>query len=248
MSNPDSFIAEVTEEVRRDQLYQTFRRYGWIAVVLVLLIVGGAAWREYSKARVIAAAEAQGDAILAALDTPDDAARAAAVADLTVQGPAAGVVALLTAAEQQKAGDIAGAALTLSQMSANPDVDPLYRDLAQLKALMLQADTLDPAALKQAYALLAVPGAPYRLLAQEQMAMVDLRLGDTPAALTALAAIAADAQVTTGLRDRVNGLIVALGGALPEVAPTVTDATTEVGPDALPDATTEAGPEPVPAE
>lgn len=236
MSNPDSFIAEVTEEVRRDQLYQTFRRYGWIAVLLVLLIVGGAAWREYSKARDMASAQAQGDAILAALDAPDEAARAAAVADLTVKGPEAGVVALLAAAEQQKAGDVAGAALTLSQMSANPDVDPLYRDLAQLKALMLQADTLDPVALKQGFALLAVAGAPYRLLAQEQMAMVDLRTGDTPAALTALAAIAADAGVTSGLRDRVNGLIVALGGSLPEAAPTV------------PDAATEPAPEPVPAE
>ena len=115
-------------------------------------------------------------------------------------------------------------------MSANPDVDPLYRDLAQLKALMLQADTLDPVALKQGYALLAVPGAPYRLLAQEQMAIVDVRTGDTPAALTALAAIAADAGVTSGLRDRVNGLIVALGGSLPEAAPIVPDAAPEAVP------------------
>ena len=237
MSNPDSFIAEVTEEVRRDQLYQMFRRYGWIAVAVVLLVVGGAAWREYSKSQVIAAAEAKGDAILAALDAPDDAARAVAVADLTIAGPAAGVAALLTAAEQQKAGDLAGAALTLSQVSADPQVDPLYRDLAQLKALMLQAETLDPDALKQGFGLLAAPGAPYRLLAQEQMALVDLRMGDTPAALTVLAAIAADAQVTSGLRDRVNGLIVALGGSLPDAAPAATDAVT-----------TDAAPEPVPAE
>ena len=237
MSNPDSFIAEVTEEVRRDQLYQMFRRYGWIAVAVVLLVVGGAAWREYSKSQVIAAAEAKGDAILAALDAPDDAARAVAVADLTIVGPAAGVAALLTAAEQQKAGDLAGAALTLSQVSADPQVDPLYRDLAQLKALMLQAETLDPDALKQGFGLLAAPGAPYRLLAQEQMALVDLRMGDTPAALTVLAAIAADAQVTSGLRDRVNGLIVALGGSLPDTAPVATDAVT-----------TDAAPEPVPAE
>lgn len=230
MSNPDSFIAEVTEEVRRDQLYQTFRRYGWIAIALVLLVVGGAAWREYSKGQVIAAAEAQGDAILAALETPDDAARAAAVADLTINGPAAGVAALLIAAEQQKAGDAAAAALTLTQVASNPEVDPLYRDLAQLKALMVQADTLDPAALKQDLGLLAVAGAPFRLLAQEQMALVDLRVGDTAAALTGLAAIAADAQVTPGLRDRVNGLIVALGGTLASATPPAPDTAPETAP------------------
>ena len=42
MSNPDSFIEEVTEEVRRDRLFALFRKYGWIGVVLVLAIVGGA--------------------------------------------------------------------------------------------------------------------------------------------------------------------------------------------------------------
>ena len=233
MSNSDSFIAEVTEEVRRDRLYQTFRRYGWIAIALVLLLVGGAAWREYSKSLAAAAAQAQGDAILTALETPDDTARAAAMTGLSVPGPAAAITALLAAAEQQKFGDVAGAVLTLDQMAGAADVDPLYRDLAQLKSLMLQVGTGDPATLKQGLGTLAAPGAPFRLLAQEQIAMVDLQAGDTAAALTGLAAIAADAQVTSGLRDRVNGLIVALGGSLPdtglggslpEAAPAATDA------------------------
>ena len=46
MSNSDSFIDEVTEEVRKDRLFQLFRRYGWIAGVVIVLIVGGAAWNE----------------------------------------------------------------------------------------------------------------------------------------------------------------------------------------------------------
>ena len=218
MSNPDSFIAEVTEEVRRDRLYQTFRRYGWIAIALVLLLVGGAAWIEYTKARVIARAEAQGDAILTALEAPDEAARVAAMSAITVDGPAAGMTALLTAAEQQRLGDVSAAVLTLDQLTADTAVDPLYRDLARLKSLMLQVGTADPAMLRSELALLAEPGATYRLLAQEQLALVDLADGDTAAALVTLAAIAADAEVTAGLRDRVNGLIVALGGDL-EAAP-----------------------------
>ncbi len=36
MSNNDSFIDEVNEEVRRDKLYALFRKYGWIGVVAVL--------------------------------------------------------------------------------------------------------------------------------------------------------------------------------------------------------------------
>ncbi len=64
MSDTDSFIDEVNEEVRRDRFYGLLRRYGWIAVVAVVAIVGGAAWNEYSKAQERAQAEALGDAML----------------------------------------------------------------------------------------------------------------------------------------------------------------------------------------
>ena len=40
MSDTDSFIDEVTEEVKRDRLFATMRKYGWIAVLIVLLLVG----------------------------------------------------------------------------------------------------------------------------------------------------------------------------------------------------------------
>ena len=46
MSDTDSFIDEVTEEVRRDRMYLLLRRWGWVGVVAVILIVGGAAFNE----------------------------------------------------------------------------------------------------------------------------------------------------------------------------------------------------------
>ncbi len=42
----DSFFNEVTDELRRDKLFGLFRRYGWIAILVILGIVGGAIWRE----------------------------------------------------------------------------------------------------------------------------------------------------------------------------------------------------------
>ena len=62
MSNQDSFITEVSEEVRKDKLYALMRRYGWIAIALVVLVVGGASVFEWQKAKARAAAEATGDA------------------------------------------------------------------------------------------------------------------------------------------------------------------------------------------
>ncbi|MGR3466542.1 MAG: hypothetical protein ACU0CI_01575, partial [Shimia sp.] len=68
MSETDSFIAEVDEEVRRDRMMGYLRRYGWIAVLLILIIVGGTAYNEWSKARSEASAQATGDALTAALE------------------------------------------------------------------------------------------------------------------------------------------------------------------------------------
>ena len=68
MSQSESFIEEVTEEVRRDRMFGLMRRYGWIAVLLVLMLVGSAAWIEWRKAQAQAAAQAMGDAMIAALE------------------------------------------------------------------------------------------------------------------------------------------------------------------------------------
>lgn len=214
MSNTDSFIDEVAEEVRRDKLYGYLRRYGWIAVALVLLIVGGAAWNEYRNAQARAAAEATGDALLEALNQDDMAARADAIAQIGTDGPGAAVTTLLTAATQQEAGQNDAAAATLAALATNQDVPAEYRDLAAFKSAMLPSD--DAAGRMLALEQLAQPGQPFRLLALEQIAYAKLADGDRDAAITTLQSIVEDAAVSRGLRDRAQTLMVALGEPIPE--------------------------------
>ena len=140
MSDSDSFINEVTDEVRRDALYGYLRRYGWIAVVVVVGLVGGAAYNEYIKTQTRSAAEAIGDQMLDALSTDAAEERAAALAAIDAAGPSAAVAALLTAASQQDAGQIEAAAQTLGGLAVNTDVPEIYRDLAALKAAMLPSE------------------------------------------------------------------------------------------------------------
>ncbi|MEJ8560918.1 tetratricopeptide repeat protein [Yoonia sp. GPGPB17] len=214
MSDTDSFINEVTEEVRREKLYGYLRRYGWIAVALVLALVGGAAWNEYSNAQSRNAAEATGDALMAALEVNEPAARAAAMAQVEGEGAAAAVTMLLRAATQQEAGDIAGAAQTLGDVVTNPDLPEMYRDVAALKAAMLPS--YDTATRRASLDALSEPGQPFRLLALEQMAYMTLAEGDADGAIVIMRQIEEDAGVTRGLRERVQTLMVALGEPLPD--------------------------------
>ena len=218
MSDSDSFISEVSEEVRKDQLFGYIKRFGWIAVLLILLLVGGAAYNEYTKAQNDAAAQATGDALVAALNEDDLEARAQKLAEIDPAGPAAAVTGLLTAAAQEQAGDSAAAYATLTALAANPQVPQTYRDVAVFKSALIVTDETDPAARRQTLEQLAVPGQPFRLLAQEQLALLDVAAGQTEAAIATLRAISEDAEVTRGLRDRAQSLIVALGEE-PDPAP-----------------------------
>jgi len=213
VSNPESFIDEVSEEVRRDQLFAMMKRYGWIAVLLVVVLVGGAAWTEYSRAKATAAAQATGDGILAALEFDDSAQRSEALAAL----PASAITALMTSSELQLSGDLEAAAAALDGLVADMTVAQVYRNIAAFKAILLRHDGMSPEDRKIALAPLAAPGGELRLLAMEQMALADIELGDIEAALAGLTSILEDAGVTRGLRDRASSLIVALGGEVPAV-------------------------------
>lgn len=218
MSEQDSFIQEVTEEVERDRLFRLMRKYGWIAILLIVLIVAGAAWNEIRKANLRSAAQSQGDAILSALNADDAAGRNSALAQLLEETPerSATVTSLIYAGTVARDDDqgIATAIAELDTISANPDVALHYRDLAALKAVMLGAQTLSPDDRLARLGALSAPGAPYRLLALEQTALAQIDSGDTDAAIKTLRDVLFDAGVTQGLRQRVSQVIVALGGSL----------------------------------
>lgn len=211
MSSQDSFISEVTEEVRRDKLFRLMRRYGWIAVAFVVLVVGGAAAFEWQKARARADAEAAGDALLNAQSADAPAARAEILAALD-SGSAGrnAIVRLFQAAAEIEAGKEESALATLEAIADDAEVPPVYRDLAVLKSVMIS----DAAPEERMARLepLTKPGNLFRLLAVEQRALAEIELGRTETAIATLNGILADAEMTESLRRRASWLIVALGG------------------------------------
>lgn len=138
---------------------------------------------------------------------------------VSAETPGARALAQMLAAEAlAETGDTDAAVSRLQAIAEDDGVEGIYRQIAQYKALTLGASVLSVEDRRAGFESLSVAGQPLRLLAEEQLALIEIEAGDTDAALTRLTAIVADAEVSTGLRRRATQLIVALGGDLPEQA------------------------------
>lgn len=211
MSNTgDSFIDEVAEEVRRDRLFRLMRRYGWIGIAAVVLVVGGAAVTEWRRAEARAAAEALGDGLYAALRSETPEARAAALDGLAT-GPGAAPALMLEAGALVAAGETEAAAARLQALAEDSGQPRIWRDLAALKRVMLLGRGLAPEERIAALQPLAAPGAPFRVFAVEQEALARLDAGEREPALALLRSLLADQEASLGLRLRAAQLMVALG-------------------------------------
>ncbi len=212
MSDTDSFIDEVSEEIRREKLFKTFRKYGWIGVALVVIVVGGTGYREYSRAAEKTASETFGSSVLEALQENDPSARVAQLDTITAPNASAGaMIAMLQAAELASDKDGAGAAAKLEAAAVSGDLDQMYRDILNFKRLTVAESGIDAGERRMGFEQLATPGNPLRLLAEEQLALLDLAAGDSAAAVNRLSMILEDAELTQGLRQRAGQLMIALG-------------------------------------
>lgn len=216
MSDADSFIEEVTEEVKRDRLFALMRKWGWVPALIVILIVAGTAYREWRIASAESAAQAFGDSVMSALDGGEPEARISALE--SIEAPNSGaraILQMLTAAEAGTAGDDAEAVRRLQAVADNAEIPTIYRQIASYKALTRGAEVLPIEERRAGFEALAVPGQPLRLLAEEQLALIEIENGDRDAALARLERLVEDAEATQGLQRRAAQLIVALGGTPP---------------------------------
>ncbi len=211
MSNSESFIQEVTEEVRRDRLYGAFRKYGWIGVVVILGIVGGTAFVEWQKITGASRAQSFGDALIEAFDSGTPAERRAALESVSADGTQRAVLEMLIGSDP--AEDKAATLAAMDRVIADTALPAEWRDLAVLKKVIVAGTDLPLADRRAALEGIAVTGRPYRALASEQLAYLLLEEGKTDEAIATLAALTSAQDATSGLRTRAGQVVTALGGA-----------------------------------
>jgi hypothetical protein len=208
---------EVDEDLRAERAEKLLKKYSWLLVAVVVAIIAAAAgwqlWNRYQARQDIAAAIRYVGADAADETDAAKAGRLAALDQLAADAPAGyrTLARLRAAGLKADAGDLPGAIALWNQVAGDSSVDPLLRDLASLLATQRQLDNGDPAQLEARLKPLAEPGNPWFALAQEQLAMLDLRQGRMDAARTKLRILSVDIDAPSGLRARAGALLVGLG-------------------------------------
>jgi len=212
VSHTDSFIEEVTEEVRQDRMFGLWKRYGPYVLAGVFVIVAGAAAWQWRVTEQRAAAREAGGALNAAAQVEDAAARAEAFA---AAEPELGDAVLLAkfgeAAAAADAGDAARAQSIYAAVAADGSRPKRWTELAKLKSAALSLDAGDTDAALAALAPLAAEGEPYRLLAIELQGVAHVVSGDLQAARAAFETVLNDPGATATLQGRAAEFLRSIG-------------------------------------
>ena len=211
----DAFLREVDDALRGDDMTNAFQRYALpvgAALVLGLGALGGWLWwGNYQDQQ----AAVRGEQVTIALDQID-AARGD-LATKTLDPIAAGtggsaVVARLVEAgvlvQQGKARD---AAIRYAAVAADDAAPKPYRDLATLRQVALNFDTMKPEDVVAKLKPLAAPGAPWFGPAGELLGMAYVKQGKKDLAGPLFGAIAKDASQPESLRARTRQIAGLLG-------------------------------------
>lgn len=203
----ETFLREVDETLRRDQLQDIVKKYGaWIIAGVVLLLAAIGGWIYWQDRQAKAAA--QDSEVLAQVYTDIGASRLTNVPQRLdalagdSQGALRASAMLARAAVAIEQNDRAAATAKLNEIAADEDLPQPYRDLGLVRATSMQFDTMRPEQVIARLQPLTKPGNPWFGSAGELTAMALIKQGKKLEAGRLFAAIAADQQVPASIRAR----------------------------------------------
>ena len=203
----ESFVREVDENLRRDQLRDMAKSHGkWIiaAIILLLVAIGGYLYWQDRQGQQVAG---QSEALSGAIDKIAGGNAKAASGELAPLANASNDVVrasaeLVRAAVALRQNDRKTAIDIYRKLAADDGLPQPYRDLATVRGTMTEYDQLKPDEIIARLSPLAEPGKPFFGTAGEMVALATLAKGDRNGAGQIFARIAADNQVPQSIRSR----------------------------------------------
>jgi hypothetical protein len=202
---------EVDEDVRRDQAAQIWARYQNLFIGLAVLVIAATAgWRFYDHYRTKEAEEAGAkyEAALALARDGKTAEAEGAFQQIAKVGPKGyATLARLREAAEYSGSDPAAAVKAYDAIAADGTIDPLFQNLARLRAALLRLDEADEKEIETRLGTMTGNDNPFHFSAREALALAALKHDDFDAAGRQLDAIVVDPQAPASMRQRAEALL-----------------------------------------
>lgn len=213
MSDRDSILAEqeVDDEIRREQLLTIWRTYGKFIIggaVAVVLIVAGNQYFTYQQE----SAERANSARLAAAIDSAFGENINLIQTLTEALPELddgynAIARLKIASAQVETRDFRSAIATYDALAADSSVDESLSSLARLIAAMVTSSEIgDLEDARARFSVLAVEDGIWYFTALEQLALIDLELGDNVSAIASFDQLISNRESPATIRSRATQL------------------------------------------
>ena len=212
----ETFLREVDENLRRDQMRDFFKAYGnWLiaGVVLFLAASGGLIWWRQHQVQKSEAEVEQLSGVYADIGAGKTTQAQQKLDQLSDSGSksvrASARFARAALAIQQ--GDTKTATETYKSIAAESSLPQPYRDAALVRQTALEFDRLQPQEVIARLAPLAKPGEPWFGSAGEMTALALAKQGKRAEAGQLFATIANDTTVPSSIRNRATQLAASFG-------------------------------------
>ena len=209
-------IRDIDEEMRRDAFLSRVRRYAWVfllVVVVVLFIVAAGYFWQNRQASMRSAQAGELSSALTLAETDAEAARAQLEALVAGSSGGNAIVAGFELAEiEARAGNTEAAAAALEALADARGGDA-YAKTASLFSAYTELDSAEPASLLARLDPLIAEDASFTALAMELKAQVLIRTGDQAGALALLDELLARDGLARDVTGRVQALRDSLSAA-----------------------------------
>jgi len=212
MNDQDSFIREVNEELRSEQMKTVWRRFAPVIISVAVLIVLVAVGREVYSYWRDSQSSASGDRYLSALRNATENRKDEAVKELEALardgfGSYPVLARMRLATLKAENGDVAGAAAEFSAIGKDNSVPQAIRNVAHLRAAWILVDhgTYDQVAAE--VEPLAVPSSAMRHGAREALGLAAWKAGDYAKARDWFQLIVDDSEAPAGSVNRARTML-----------------------------------------
>lgn len=244
----DSLLREVDEELRREKMERLWQRYNGLILGAAAVVIAGVAGYKFLESRRLSATYTAGSQFNAAVELANQNKREEAVKafqHIAETGPHgyASLAKLHIAGAYVKDGKTAEAVAAFDALAADPSVDQLLKNFAQLQAASLRMDQADFTEMQNRLNSLTGESSPYKVSARELLGFAAFKAGKLEEARKLLEPLLIDPNATRAIQDRIKIVMAEIASA--ELAKEAPPQATE---PAKPDAASPASAQTAPAE